>query len=585
MMAENDLSIESLNQIYRNYGSVGIQSSTYLYLNERNEPIRFHPYSSMPSSTSRSDLSSSESSRVTSKSRKEIETQTYLEEREENTSSSLLFMKSEDQQNNHHHLGYTMTTSNILSDSNGNPILDQMYEFQPSISRALEFCHRKVLPPYKNLLLLLGWYPMSVRCFNSRFSNIILNLTHVSILVSIIAIGHILQYVSCFRQDNLLSFGFIDWNHGFLEENFEIHSITSNHSIINFIHKYSPSENLSKYLSELNLKTNDLGLDLNNQIHMSAGQFLFHCRCSTLSHYFLPGLMHLISFLIILKHLRYCDVDRFHNLCLSDQLLSTKIIGHKKTCKKIRYAVHFWLRIIGIFFILILIQLTIHLFVINDLSMIVFEIKPGIIILLKSICLILFAFVELIHISIIIIYALHCQMNIIFIEMNITAMREKRIDFQEFAKNTETFKMNINFLNNRFSLSVSLLMIYILAKASAIFIKLIKKYVYVRWDLIVVSGSSLIYWTILLTIPLLQAARLTNSCQSINDIGHELCARPFCYQQTARDDLDSVLTYTSSLNLKASLLMIPVRPSCIISIVLLMIFIILILSQLQLIDI
>lgn len=145
--------------------------------------------------------------------------------------------------------------------------------------------------------------------------------------------------------------------------------------------------------------------------------------------------------------------------------------------------------------------------------------------------------------------------------------------------------MNINFLNNRFSLSVSLLMIYILAKASAIFIKLIKKYVYVRWDLIVVSGSSLIYWTILLTIPLLQAARLTNSCQSINDIGHELCARPFCYQQTARDDLDSVLTYTSSLNLKASLLMIPVRPSCIISIVLLMIFIILILSQLQLIDI
>lgn len=146
--------------------------------------------------------------------------------------------------------------------------------------------------------------------------------------------------------------------------------------------------------------------------------------------------------------------------------------------------------------------------------------------------------------------------------------------------------MNINFLNNRYSLSVSLLMIYIATKASATVVHLSFKNINSNgWQHFLLAISSLIYWSILLIVPFLQAARLTNSCQSVSDIGHELCARPFCYQQTARDDLDSLLTYTSSLNLNARLLMIPVRPSCIISIILILIFIILILSQLQLIDI
>lgn len=145
--------------------------------------------------------------------------------------------------------------------------------------------------------------------------------------------------------------------------------------------------------------------------------------------------------------------------------------------------------------------------------------------------------------------------------------------------------MNINFLNNRYSLSVSLLMIYIATKASATVVHLSFKNIHTNGWHFLLAISSLIYWSILLIVPLLQAARLTNSCQSVSGIGHELCARPFCYQQAARDDLDSLLTYTSSLNLDARLLMIPVRPSCIISIILILIFIILILSQLQLIDI
>ena len=72
-----------------------------------------------------------------------------------------------------------------------------------------------------------------------------------------------------------------------------------------------------------------------------------------------------------------------------------------------------------------------------------------------------------------------------------------------------------------------------------------------------------IYWICLISIPLVQAARLTEACKKIRHIGHELRSRPFCYTQEPYYDLDSLLNYTSTLNMKARLFMIPVRASCV----------------------
>ncbi|KAH9501655.1 Nucleolar protein 10 [Dermatophagoides farinae] len=458
-------------------------------------------------------------------------------------------------------------------------------EFRPSISRALEYCHNEVLPPYRRLLKLLGWQPFQFDCSGFDCCKILINSLHIMFLFLIICIGHLLQYASCFRQDSLGTMDIFDAK--ILNDN-------DNAAIIDLFHQHFHLEtnqsyqffNLTKIFKEIN---HELASEIDEQIFMNRVQIFLHCKGSAMAHYFLPGIIHLVSFAIILKHLRFCEVDRFQNLCLLNLLLATKIIGHKKASIQIKKIVRNWIVAIFLCLLLIIIQFAIRLFIFDDVSFGFIDAEhlqwlPKPLLWLKSFCFILFSFIELIHISIIIIYALYCQMNILFIQMNVTAIREKRINFQEFAKNTEIFKMNINFLNNRYSLSVSLLMIYITAKASVTMLDMFAKYSYVGWHLLMLAISSMIYWSLLLSVPLLQAARLTNACQSIIDIGHELCARPFCYQQTARDDLDSLLTYTSSLNLKARLLMIPVRPSFIISIFLVLIFIILILSQFHLID-
>ena len=46
-----------------------------------------------------------------------------------------------------------------------------------------------------------------------------------------------------------------------------------------------------------------------------------------------------------------------------------------------------------------------------------------------------------------------------------------------------------------------------------------------------------------------QATKLTKACQKLKRLGHEARARPFTYQNVRQEELDSLLTYMSSLEL------------------------------------
>lgn len=55
-----------------------------------------------------------------------------------------------------------------------------------------------------------------------------------------------------------------------------------------------------------------------------------------------------------------------------------------------------------------------------------------------------------------------------------------------------------------------------------------------------------------------KAARLTTTCSMIQSIGHEVRVRPFVYQSTPGEDLDTLLLYTSSLKMCARLYRVPI---------------------------
>lgn len=152
---------------------------------------------------------------------------------------------------------------------------------------------------------------------------------------------------------------------------------------------------------------------------------------------------------------------------------------------------------------------------------------------------------------------------------------------QEFTKNTEESKINIDFLNDCISTGLSILLIHFSTRLIVSLIDLFSRVMYLESNSTILSVYSLLIWFSLVVISLVQAARVTDACSSMRHIGHELRARPFCYQSAAYHDLDSLLNYTSSLHLKARIIMIPVRASCVASMLLVFTFTLLVAGQLS----
>lgn len=84
----------------------------------------------------------------------------------------------------------------------------------------------------------------------------------------------------------------------------------------------------------------------------------------------------------------------------------------------------------------------------------------------------------------------------------------------------------------------------------------------------------------LITINLRQSLKLTNACRVLRNIGHELkslhAPNP---RDSEQDNLDSLVLYTSTLDMEAKILQIPVRSSIISSIMISLTFILLLMAQ------
>lgn len=87
----------------------------------------------------------------------------------------------------------------------------------------------------------------------------------------------------------------------------------------------------------------------------------------------------------------------------------------------------------------------------------------------------------------------------------------------------------------------------------------------------------------LIFVNLRQALRLTNACEDLRNIGHELKSThaPLVIpaMDSERDDLDSLVLYTSTLNMEAKILQIPVKASYLSIIMISLTFTLLLLAQ------
>ncbi|KAI8510426.1 hypothetical protein Bbelb_113420 [Branchiostoma belcheri] len=93
----------------------------------------------------------------------------------------------------------------------------------------------------------------------------------------------------------------------------------------------------------------------------------------------------------------------------------------------------------------------------------------------------------------------------------------------------------------------------------------------------VYRGTFPILWLVILIVPLVQAARLNSTIMSLKRIGLDM--RVFGYQNSSQLERDSFLLFLLNLNFKAKLFHIPIKPSYLFGILVLVTFTLLLLLQ------
>lgn len=194
---------------------------------------------------------------------------------------------------------------------------------------------------------------------------------------------------------------------------------------------------------------------------------------------------------------------------------------------------------------------------------------------------------DLISAAIVTTYTVHCQLNISYIDNLCIVIRERRISAAEFYKRVEESRNFIDYLNDDQAIGPSLLLLNLICRTSVYVIALIYPQEPLTNKTTCVFLLCAFSCSILIFITLRHALRLTNACNNLRNIGHEIKSlnqNASNISDQDRAELDSLVLYTSSLHMEAKMLQIPVRASYLSLIMISITFILLLLAQFGLIN-
>ncbi|XP_037820646.1 uncharacterized protein LOC119609783 isoform X3 [Lucilia sericata] len=133
--------------------------------------------------------------------------------------------------------------------------------------------------------------------------------------------------------------------------------------------------------------------------------------------------------------------------------------------------------------------------------------------------------------------------------------------WQLFVKEILQFRKLLERLNNNVSLPVSFFVIMNMAYAFAGFVYMFKDFDfhYCAMKTVILNFTNVLLWLILGLLPFFIAASLTQACQSVRNNGHQIRVRPFVYHNTSTEDLNSMLIFSSTLDMSAKLFRMPIQ--------------------------
>lgn len=380
-----------------------------------------------------------------------------------------------------------------------------------STSAVLHYCKNKILRPYLRLLGVMGLKPISnddaERCsVLCVFTNL-----HTFQVTIFMCIGYILQYMACFRRDR------------------------------GFCYKTMPIK------FEI---TPDIGKEEFGEVA---------CFGNILFSYLIPSILHLGAYLYTVYLFRIKENEQLQNLMERAFLLSSNPVNRGNQRRLVR--------ILWLFIALSLVWIIMTLVTVNMLmaqGSIAFQwLEYGpyhVEIILKVLLIVCTLWHDMIQGTIITSYCLQGQLLLAHLYFLRGKLLHHTLASIDWMKELSEFKKLLKYFNDELGPAVCIYTVVNLSWAAAGTIWLL------RYDnndeqtnpVSCIEIINVVLWILISVVPFIQAARLTAACSMIQSIGHEVRIRPFVYQSTPGEDLDTILLYTSSLKMCARLFRVPI---------------------------
>ncbi|XP_066954104.1 uncharacterized protein GrlHz isoform X3 [Macrobrachium rosenbergii] len=412
----------------------------------------------------------------------------------------------------------------------------------------LRYVRERILKPRDVILSLLGFRDWakdgSGWCMCTKFLNVI----YCAIVVLFLCIGPVLQYNMCFKRDQ-----------GIKEGVFIIHNKTT----------VTEPPHTSKCL----------------------GNYLFI--------YIIPNVMFLIAYLMTCLVLRCGESETLQTLLERVYLIATcspwEVVKHRRLD-------HIWIAWVMIGFMCLSLSLSsmiLHLVTAKHIpcTIIASCSNDTLRIVFASIAVASLWMGDVTLIVGILLYCSQCHLLSLLLSIIRETLLQGAASLLAVKKQIDESTRFVQHLNRELGLIVGLMLCVTVFRAItglADLIIAVKSYnislfnghlthgkpAEISWVNLTAMTCNLLCWMFSTVVPLVMAAKVSNDFKVLNKVGSTLHARPFVYQLTPQQDIDSFLLYVTSLRLKAKILWIPIRTYFLVSFLMLLVMFTMVLGYL-----
>jgi hypothetical protein len=174
-----------------------------------------------------------------------------------------------------------------------------------------------------------------------------------------------------------------------------------------------------------------------------------------------------------------------------------------------------------------------------------------------------FIIFDISYASIVINYAMQCQLMVYSLDKIVASLFNKTwTTIDDAIREINITRLSIRDLNGHLSYVTSVIMfIFLYSSVSSLYNLHTLSGDDENIVLIGVTGFlAVIQWSLWLFIPIIQAARVTYFGNKLKETALEIRSRPFRYRDIPQIDLDSLVSYCCNVEMKATLISIPVTP-------------------------